>query len=166
MAVDSQSYLAPRVPGLHAHTYGGTALCDWLPRMRAALDQEHPAAVVLVFSGNNSTPCVQGLTGQALTDRYKAGVDSVLTMLTSGHYAANLVLIRVPISRGEANKAFINGWTVAPSAYVYDAGSAVAPNQKYVDTLNGVRVRTPDGVHLTPAGSKIFAAAIARKLGW
>ena len=166
MVTDSQNYLVGRIPVLHPHTYGGTALCDWLPRIRTALDQERPAAVVLVFSGNNSTPCVHGLTGQPLIDKYKADVDSVRTMLTNGHYGANLVLIRVPVNRGEANKAFINGWSVAPSAYVYDAGSAVAPNQRYVDTLNGVQVRMPDGVHLTAAGAKIFAAAIAGKLGW
>jgi hypothetical protein len=49
IAVESQGYLLPRVPVLHTHTYGGTALCDWLARLRTALDQEHPSAVVLIF---------------------------------------------------------------------------------------------------------------------
>ena len=133
--------------------------------MRTAFNQEHPAAVVLAFSGNNITPCVQGRTGQALIDRYKADVDTVLRVLTDGHYGANLVVIRVPVNRAGSNKAFINGWTVAPSAYVYDAGSAVAPNQTYVDTLNGVQVRMSDGGTPRPRRGEDFCRCRRPKAG-
>ncbi|HEY6473187.1 MAG TPA: hypothetical protein VIY26_09870 [Acidimicrobiales bacterium] len=41
-------------------TFGGTAICDWLDRMREVEAAYHPQAVELEFSGNNLTPCTKG----------------------------------------------------------------------------------------------------------
>jgi hypothetical protein len=56
-------------------TYGGTAICDRLARMRRDLHDLQPAAVVLEFVGNNVTPCMRGptgpLTGEDLLKKYR-----------------------------------------------------------------------------------------------
>jgi hypothetical protein len=44
-------------------TYGGTAICDRLDRMRRDLHDLQPTAVVLEFVGNNVTPCMRGPNG-------------------------------------------------------------------------------------------------------
>jgi hypothetical protein len=56
-------------------TFGGTAICDRLDRMRRDLHDLQPVAVVFEFAGNNVTPCMQGpsgpLTGAALAQKYR-----------------------------------------------------------------------------------------------
>jgi hypothetical protein len=56
-------------------TYGGTAICDRLDRMRHDLHDLQPSAVVLEFVGNNVTPCMRGptgpLTGEDLLRKYR-----------------------------------------------------------------------------------------------
>jgi hypothetical protein len=49
----------------------GAALCDFLPEAERLLRDEKFSAIVLEFAGNNVTPCVEGLTGSALVDRYE-----------------------------------------------------------------------------------------------
>src|SRR5437660_525624 len=49
-------------------TYGGTAICDRLDRMRQDLHDLQPSAVVLEFVGNNVTPCMRGPTGPLTAD--------------------------------------------------------------------------------------------------
>ena len=56
-------------------TFGGTAICDRLDRMRRDLRALQPTAVVLEFVGNNVTDCMRGpsgpLTGDALVQKYR-----------------------------------------------------------------------------------------------
>ena len=56
-------------------TFGGTAICDRLDRMRRDLHDLQPSAVVLEFIGNNVTPCMRGpngpLTGDDLVQKYR-----------------------------------------------------------------------------------------------
>src|SRR5437016_4802076 len=49
-------------------TFGGTAICDRLDRMRRDLHDLQPSAVVLEFVGNAGTPCMRGLTGPLTGD--------------------------------------------------------------------------------------------------
>ena len=58
-------------------TWGGTAICDWLDEMRADAATFAPGVVVLEFSGNALTLCMQdsarrGLSGDAYWARYRA----------------------------------------------------------------------------------------------
>jgi hypothetical protein len=48
------------------HTFGGTAICDWLAQMRSDASTLRPDAVVVQFSGNDLTPCMRGPGGQQL----------------------------------------------------------------------------------------------------
>ena len=56
-------------------TFGGTALCDRLDRMRQDLHDLQPWAVAIEFVGNNVTPCMRGpagpLTGDGLVQKYR-----------------------------------------------------------------------------------------------
>src|SRR5438046_4833575 len=56
-------------------TFGGTAICDRLDRMRRDLHDLQPSAVVLEFVGNDVTPCMRGptgrLTGDGLLRKYR-----------------------------------------------------------------------------------------------
>ena len=56
-------------------TFGGTAICDRLDRMRRDLHDLQPTAVVLEFVGNNVTDCMRGpngpLAGDELVQKYR-----------------------------------------------------------------------------------------------
>ena len=64
-------------------TFGGTAMCDWLPQMRLDAAHVRPQAIVVEFSGNAITPCMRALDGAPLTgaayfEAYAAAARSVL----------------------------------------------------------------------------------------
>lgn len=48
-------------------TMPGTALCDWIPSMRAVQRSASPAAIVVALTGNAFTPCMRDLMGQPLS---------------------------------------------------------------------------------------------------
>jgi hypothetical protein len=49
-------------------TFGGTAICDRLNRMRQDLHDLQPSAVAFEFVGNNVTPCMRGAAGPLTGD--------------------------------------------------------------------------------------------------
>jgi hypothetical protein len=63
LAWEVQGYFASliRATAKTALTYDsrGTAICDWLSKMRMVEAQFHPEAVELEFSGNALTPCMK-----------------------------------------------------------------------------------------------------------
>jgi hypothetical protein len=64
-------------------TFGGTAICDWLDAMRADVGALVPGAVVVEFSGNALTACMQDpagqpLIGQAYFERYRTDAETVV----------------------------------------------------------------------------------------
>lgn len=170
LAVQAQDALSLRVPKLYRHTFGGTALCDWLPSMRTDLAREHPKVVMLAFGGNGWTPCTQPqgkmLTGSALIANYATAARTAIYLVRST--GATVVLVRPPVGDDRwqqinalDSKMFINGWSLQPGAWTLDGGKLVAPHQRFVWQVDGHRVRTPDGVHLTPYGAALYAQAIA-----
>ncbi len=156
---------------------GGTALCDWLDKMREVAATSHPKAVEIEFVGNNLTSCMAGydLYTQAWLDKYRADTQAALAIwLPTG---AHVYLIGKPITRQEAesvpnwdalNRQYEAIAAADPTHITYvPAGSAVeGPNHTYVETLpclpvepctgpvvDGVasnQVRAPDGVHFCP----------------
>jgi hypothetical protein len=54
------------VANVRTSTFGGTAICDWLDRMRSDASALHPTAVVVEFSGNALTPCMLDGQGESL----------------------------------------------------------------------------------------------------
>ena len=162
-------------------TFGGTAICDWLDAMADDAATLSPGAVVVEFSGNTMTPCVQDaagrpLAGTAFVERYAADAEAVIA--TFAPTGAQVVFAGAPISRAAEERGDFNGGrlnalyeqmgrTHDGVRYV-DAGAAVLESGHWTATLpclpvepctggidaagQGVNVvRAPDGGHFCPA---------------
>jgi hypothetical protein len=158
-------------------SYGGTAICDWLSRMREVESQYHPKAVELQFSGNALTPCMAGYQppSSAYYEKYRADTEAAINIFVGS--GAHIYLIGAPISRAQAqsdpnwdalNKQYAAIAEANPRHVFYvDAGVAVeGPNHTFAETLpcldlepclgpvvDGVpsnTVRAPDGAHFCP----------------
>jgi hypothetical protein len=166
--------------GETAHTYdsfGGTAMCDWIPKMREVEAQYHPHAVELQFSGNALTECMKNYPppSQAYYDKYRADTETAINIFVPG--GAHVFLIGAPITKGQYesepdwNRLNLQYEEIAaadPAHVTYvDAGTAVeGPDHTYMQTLpclqvepcigpvvNNVpsnTVRSPDGSHFCP----------------
>ncbi len=170
--------------------YGGTAACDWLPRMRQYARTEHPRAVVFEFVGNTFTSCMSGCPSGSPTAvrRYCSAVSTAIqTFLGVG---THIYLVGTPISRTQwiahdpgwdtLNLAFAALAAKHPDRVTYiDAGRTVeGPHQSFVwtlpclsfepctgPTIAGVRtnvVRSPDGVHFCPDQSGNAVGQVTR----
>ena len=161
-------------------TFGGTAICDRLDRMRQDLHDLQPVAVVLEFAGNNVTRCMQGpdgpMTGAALAQKYRddaraatavfagAGVDvywmgapPIATVQAGDFDLVRRVYEAEPGGAAPATPAF------GRVEYV-DAGRAVVEGDRFTATLpclpsegtaegcvdGRIAVRALDGVHFCP----------------
>jgi hypothetical protein len=158
--------------------YGGTAACDWLPKMRKYARTQHPRAVVFEFVGNTFTSCMSGcpLGSPAAVSRYCSAVSAAIQVFLQ--VGTHVFLIGTPISRTQSithdsdwdalNLAFAALAAKHPDHVTYvNAGRAVeGPHQSFVwtlpclffesctgPTIAGVGtnvVRSPDGVHFCP----------------
>jgi hypothetical protein len=156
-------------------TYGGTAICDWLPQMRIDESELRPEAVVIEFSGDEFTPCMHGPSGQPLTgaayyEKYLDDAQSALSIFTAGDTV--VYLAGAPISRqawfshdpdaDRLNQMYAALAESEDRAQYVDAGSAVLDRGRWTKTLpcladepctggDGVDVvRGPDGNHFCP----------------
>jgi hypothetical protein len=161
-------------------TYGGTAICDWLPQMRIDESELRPIAVVIEFSGDEFTPCMQGPTGAPLTgaayyEKYLTDAQTALSIFTAG--GTVVYLAGAPISRqawvshdpvaDRLNQMYAGLADSEDREHYVDAGSAVLDRGRWTKTLpclvdepctggpspdgNGVNVvRGPDGNHFCP----------------
>ncbi len=83
-----------------ARTYGGTAICDWLAEMADDAVALVPSVVVIEFSGNALTTCMQdsagrALTGEALVERYRADVEAAIAAFAA--VGAQILLAGAPV---------------------------------------------------------------------
>jgi hypothetical protein len=170
--------------------YGGTAACDWLPKMRAYARTEHPRAVVFEFVGNTFTSCMRGcpVGSSAAVSRYCSAVTTAIQAFLG--VRTHVFLVGTPISRTQwtthdsdwdaLNLAFATLAAKHPDHVTYvNAGRAVeGPHQSFVRTLPclffepcigptiaGVRsnvVRSPDGVHFCPDQSGSAVGQVTR----
>ena len=160
---------------LEVSSFGGTALCDWLPAIRDTLQsQVKPALLILAFYGNNLTPCMgaetqvtiaQGSTG--FYGRYRSAMEQVAAWSAEARVpvvwvqtpprAANVPGGPIGVRDGLDALAREQGWRVLR------AGLAVAdPKGNFAawlpcDRLDGsacvdgqVKVRSDDHVHFEP----------------
>jgi hypothetical protein len=158
---------------------GGTAICDWLQRMREVEATYHPHAVQLQFSGNALTPCMAAYpeASEAYYEKYRADTQAAIDIFVPR--GTRVFLIGAPISRAgqsdpnwdRLNRQYAQMAAGDPQHVTYvDAGTAVeGPGNTYVETLpclmvepcigpvvGGVpsnTVRSPDGVHFCPTAT-------------
>ena len=158
-------------------SHGGTALCDWLGRMRTTAKTTHFQAVMLEFSGNALTRCMAkvGYYTPAYYAKYRA--DTMAAIATWVPTGAHVFLVGAPVTRKQQqsvpnwdalNLQYAQIAAADPQHVTYvDAGVAVeGPGGTYARTLpcsigepctgpvvNGVPsnvVRSADGVHFCP----------------
>ena len=177
-------------------TYGGTAICDWFDEMQADAAALAPGAVVLEFTGNTLTPCVQDANGHGLVDeaawaKYRADAQTAIDIFAPTN--TRVFLAGAPISRaqeitGDYHGGIVNAMYAAIAdqhddvAYV-DAGAAVLDHGHWTATLpclpsepctggtdlldRGVNlVRAPDGGHFCPAAEEAKRGVVAACPVW
>jgi hypothetical protein len=182
LAWEAQPYYTDLVhaTGETALTYdshGGTAICDWLQRMREVVAQHHPVAAQLEFSGNALTPCMSGFAPptQAYYDKYRADTEAAIAIFVPA--GAHVFLVGAPINRhsdpdwDRLNQQYASIAAADPAHVTYvDAGTAVeGPGHTFTETLPCLAVepctgpvvddvpsntvRSPDGAHFCPVQS-------------
>jgi hypothetical protein len=157
-------------------SFGGTAICDWLPKMGEVEASHHPVAVELQFSGNALTPCMKGFTAgtPAYYDKYRADTEAAIKIFVPA--GAHVYLIGAPITQSQQsdpnwdqlNRQYADIAATDPRHVSYvDAGAAVeGPGHTYTQTLPCLPVepctgpvvdgapsnivRSPDGAHFCP----------------
>lgn len=154
------------------NTFGGTATCDWFGKMAAAAVQR-PSAVVLVFSGNAFTPCMDGvaLRSPEYYELYTTDTEQAIGIFRA--VGAHVFLVGTPIDQDS-----VAGWDrlddiyrqlaqASPETVTYvDAAAAVeSPGGTFTWRLPCMRiepscsadgtniVRSPDGIHFCPDGT-------------
>ena len=165
-------------------TYGGTAICDWFDEMQADAAALAPGAVVLEFTGNTFTPCVQDARGHGLVDeaawaKYRADAQTAIDIFAPTN--TRVFLAGSPISRAQEVTGDYHGGVINAMyreiaeqhdgvEYV-DAGAAVLDHGHWTPALpclpaepctggtdlldRGVNVvRAPDGGHFCPAAEE------------
>lgn len=121
-----------------ARTYGGTATCDWIRTIRSELAAEPVSVVVLAFSGNALTPCMQDpetglpLTGDEFLEAYDRATRRVIRI--AREHGARVVLVGGPAPRDPRP-----GWDALFQLY-----AAIAERPR-VDYVNGASRITPQG---------------------
>jgi hypothetical protein len=110
----------------------GSSLCDWLPDLeKSASTKQPPDAVVLTFSGDTFTPCVQDpqtgepLIGDALERRYIDDLDRVVTMYAT---TTRFFLIGHPVNAWESTTG-----PTHPVRVAYQGAANRFPNVTYVE---------------------------------
>ena len=158
------------------NTFGGTATCDWLTKMAAAA-AGHPAAAVLVFSGNAFTPCMERVVPHSpqYYDLYRTYTEQAIGIFAA--VGTHVFLVGTPIGassvpgwdRLDALYRQLAGANPVAVSYV-DAGAAVeSASGGFTWQLPCLRtepscgpggtnvVRAPDGTHFCPDGTPATA---------
>jgi len=162
-------------------TYGGLAVCDWLPTMTADAPSWQPTAVVLEFSGDAFTPCMSGaaIGTQQYYQKYAADVQAAIDVFRP--YGTEVFIAGVPYdaSAGEnqnvtdLDQVFASVAAANAGVTYVDAGQAVMADGAFTWSLpclpsepcmgpSGTNiVRAPDGVHFCPTGHTTIEGYLA-----
>jgi GDSL-like Lipase/Acylhydrolase family len=159
----------------------GAALCDLRSEIEQTLRDHPPAALVLVFAGNNSTPCAGGRVGAPLVDLYAEDATAIVAL--AAEMGVPVVLAGPPAIEPEpwaTTAELLNDQfrTIADQqddvAYL-DLGEVLSP-QGFTTTLpcltsegaaqgcshGEIVVRNPDGVHFDDPGPDGYSSGSYR----
>ena len=141
---------AAGVADIRTETMGGTAICDWLDRMRADADLLRPTVVVVEFSGNALTPCMSDAAGHSLavspTDyRRKYTEDAQAVLAIFGATGTRVYFAGAPKTRhaeeshdpdaGWVNSLYAGLTRGRTDARYVDAGAKVLRRGHWTETL-------------------------------
>lgn len=168
-----------RVGGVVTDAPGG-ATCDLLPRMRVDVQRYRPTAVVIAFSGNAFTPCMQDrngepLRGQAWIDAYRRYTIEAITIFRPGSpqiWLGTTPIAMIPEKKGDPDTVMMNRMlrelaAANPRVHIAESADAVLDNGYWTRTLPCLPnepctggpdtrgrlanvVRAPDGAHFCP----------------
>jgi lysophospholipase L1-like esterase len=139
------------------------ACASWYQRMWQALASEHPDVVVIESGYWESQSHLWNGSWVTLTDSssYASAVEDNLADLIAliKSYDAVPVLLTSPYYGDGTSNAEVDAWNDIVDAVATSTGSTVLDlralidrNDSYSDSVDGVTVRTSDGVHLTSQG--------------
>jgi hypothetical protein len=134
---------------VETRTFGGTAICDWLDVMQADAVELAPGAVVVEFSGNALTPCMQDPNGEPLTDaasldRYRSDTEQVVEIFRP--IGTHLYFVGAPIPRAPGASGDFAGGRI--DAIYEQVASAPADAVEFVDAGAAVLDRGRWTAHL------------------
>jgi hypothetical protein len=147
----------------------------WTARFDRLLDSVHPDVVVALFVGNYIGPPATDITGQPIaadSDLFFALWQQRAEELSrrAREAGARMYWVEPPPLADDGGRAarLFAGYERLGDPILRSGRALAGPDGEWVDTIasceEGAPLRTPDGVHLTPAGAHVFARALAHDL--
>ena len=154
---------------------------DWPSQLAGLLTRTHPQVVVVLLGANDLQSMVTGAAvlydgTPAWNAEYAARVTSIVSesvhagarVLWVGEPAMETAFLNAGMSRIDDIAQRVIARYPGRAAYL-DSNSVLAPGGSFSFDVTGptgrqVQVRTPDGVHLMPAGADLLAAVAGRAL--
>ena len=128
---------------VEARAIGGTAPCDFVPKIREDVAAHRLALAVWAFSGNSIGSCMLGadgapLTGQAMFDKYGADTEQAIKAAEDGNVPFVLASPPAPHLPGDVweqlDSVYRSLAAAHPRIQYADAGVAISPEGQFVDT--------------------------------
>jgi hypothetical protein len=163
------------------HAVSGSGLLngstDWVAETKSIMQHEHPDIVVAIFVGNYPPPLLRDAQGQkiladtpAFYAAWQARAAALSNMVKSFH-ASMYWVSPPPIALGPLSSAarLYDGYRTIPGDHFLDSGKVLAGrNGEEVSVMQTCHrrqvVRSPDTVHLTDDGARIYGEQIAHDL--
>ena len=162
-------------------TYGGLAVCDWLPTMTDDATSWQPTAVVLEFSGDAFTPCMSGAAIGTAQYYQEYAADMQLAIDIFRPYGTKVFIAGVPYDASagenqnvtELDQIYASVAAANVGVTYVDAGQAVMADGSFTwdlpclpdETCTGPSgtnvIRGPDGVHFCPTGQTTIEGYLA-----
>ncbi len=181
-----------RLPGIEAHSFSGigTGLArldafDWLGKIDELCAEHRPKVAVVALGANDRQPIKRDGIGDVVSpgspewnEEYAARIGQAMDRLAAGG-CERIIWLLLPPMRDSVVDAFaqtVNQAIAAeaarrPGVTAHDFSPLVADRRTggYTDrimdpqTAAAIRVRDPDGIHLTPDGARLLALALIRE---
>ena len=128
---------------VEARAIGGTAPCDFVPRIEEDIAAERVDLAVWAFSGNSVGSCMLGadgkpVGGEAMLDRYRDDTEQAIEAAEAGNVPFVLASPPAPHLPGDVWEQLDSVYRLLaashPRIQYADAGVAISPDGEFVDT--------------------------------
>ena len=173
---------------VEAFAFGGSAPCDWLDVFHD-LAEARPERLIISFTGNDSTPCINPGGGpprdpQTIADAYADDLPAIVDLF-AGTDTDVYVVVPPPVGEPASEPAAVairamyhDLVDARPDVTLIDPAPLLGPDRRFHRTLpcehwesatcradGTVEVRNADGIHLTPAGGERYARTLLEGIG-